>query len=137
MGLKAASNTLKKGLEVVVCLLGSTMLAKVQKQGLKLSRQVDIESQSCELSQCGQDLEWYDSDDSCMARSQLPSLSPFLPPFLVPPLLLFLPIPSLIHSHYVSSHFLGDEHAMMNMIPTLLPLWNLYVWGGVYTWLHS
>ena len=64
MGLKAASNTLKKGLEAVVCSLDSTMLAKMQKQGFKLSRQVDIESQSCELSQCGQDLEWYDSDGS-------------------------------------------------------------------------
>lgn len=84
MGLKAASNTLKKGLEAVICLLGSTMLAKIQKQGLKLSRQVDIESQSYELSHCGQDLEWCDSDGSCVARNQLPSLSPFLPPFLVP-----------------------------------------------------
>ena len=64
MGLKAASDTLKKGLEAVVCSLGSTMLAKIQKQGFKLSRQVDIESQACELSQCGQDLEWYDSDGS-------------------------------------------------------------------------
>lgn len=132
MLLKAASNTPRKGLEELGLVLGSTVMAEIQKLGLKLSRQVDTESQSCELSQCGQDLEWYDLGGSHCGQESITSFPLFLLPSSFPsfPSLSLPLVLSLIRLHSVSSHFLGDEYTTMNTIPTLLPSWSLCVCVG-------
>ena len=136
MLLKAASNTPRKGLEEFGLVLCSTVMAEIQKLGLKLSRQVDTESQSCELSQCGRDLEWYDLGGSQCGQESITSFPLFLRPFLLPSSFPFFPSPSLplflslIHLHSVSSHFLGYEYTTVNTIPTLLPSWSLCLCGG-------